>query len=435
MRGYISGDEAGANITADFSIDESFGELEVLGAFVKMNDIRSNWWEGVGFGGSITGRATQSPDGKVFFGACDKRIYCIDRDGKQVWTFNTEGVVLEGPDVANGLVYAASTDQNVYALNEETGLEVWRFQTNGKIIEKPVYHNGRVYIGGCLDGNFYCLDAVTGKEIWKLHIKAGTVAVPLVHGNRIYTGYDDMNLYCLDMDGNIIWRFQARDVIAAWPASISEDKLFFGSWDCNCYCVDLSGRLVWRFSAPNPVLCPIAYKGRVYVPCWDHNVYCLDENDGNIIWKTDVNGFPGGSIMAGNGMIYIGSTDDNVYALDCDNGDVIWKQNTNGYVAQVTLFGDRIYAGSWDCNMYCIDAGTGEIVWKFQTSMGTPSKITPPERSLTKEIGVIWDESADERKKVAEDVVELSEYGEMKGNYIDTGKSDYAKADRKGKYR
>ena len=37
------------------------------------------------------------------------------------WTFKTDGPIIGSPSIANGVIYMASTDGNVYALDQETG--------------------------------------------------------------------------------------------------------------------------------------------------------------------------------------------------------------------------------------------------------------------------------------------------------------------------
>ena len=430
MKQYISEEDYGEKISVNLQTDQ-FGELEVLGAFIQVNEVRANWWEGVGYGGSITGRVNVS-GGRVFLGACDKILYCLTMEGEELWRFETKGVILEGPAVSDDMVFLCSTDHNVYGIDKETGKGLWRFQAKDKIVEMPLYHEGRLYVGGCLDRNLYCLDAGNGREIWRFRIKDGAAALPMVHENRIYFGYGGNRFYCLDLNGKIIWTYPTKDTIAAWPAAVYNNKVYFGSWDCNIYCLDLKGKLVWKFSTPHPVMSPVVWKGRVCFSCWDNNVYCLDSETGSLKWKLDVNGFPGGLTSVYDGFIYVGSTDNNVYAIDIEKGRKAWKYNTNGFVSQIVSFDGRVYAGSWDCNLYCIDAKSGDLIWKFHTSMGSPSKITPPESFVSKSAQVIWQPETEKDKKSPEDEATIADYGTFSGAYIDTTKSDYLGVKKQG---
>lgn len=64
-----------------------------------------------------------------------------------------------------GVVFAASVDGFLYAIQEETGGTLWRFSTGEPIVESPAAIDGRVYITTQL-GGMYCLDAKTGKNLW-----------------------------------------------------------------------------------------------------------------------------------------------------------------------------------------------------------------------------------------------------------------------------
>ena len=51
------------------------------------------------------------------------------------------------PTVANGVVYVGSEDDNVYALNANTGTKVWSYTTGNLCILSPTVANGIVYVG------------------------------------------------------------------------------------------------------------------------------------------------------------------------------------------------------------------------------------------------------------------------------------------------
>jgi len=64
-----------------------------------------------------------------------------------------------------GVVFAASCDGFLYAVQEETGETLWRFSTGEPIVESPAVIDDRVYITTQL-GGMYSIDAKTGKNLW-----------------------------------------------------------------------------------------------------------------------------------------------------------------------------------------------------------------------------------------------------------------------------
>jgi eukaryotic-like serine/threonine-protein kinase len=85
-----------------------------------------------------------------------------------LWSFETGHSVEASPTVVDDVVYVASKDCNVYALNAITGKKIWNFTTGYAyygIYSCPVVINGMVYIGSN-DNYIYALDAETGAQKW-----------------------------------------------------------------------------------------------------------------------------------------------------------------------------------------------------------------------------------------------------------------------------
>lgn len=233
--------EFGPGIT--FDLEKEFGDLELFGTLMQFKSMQKEFWERVGNGGSVTA----SPliyRGAIYFGAHDKRFYCLDMDGREKWHYDTDGNIMKWAVEGGGLVYFGSFDGAVYAL-DTNGKLAWKFETQGPILDNPIFHDGRVYCGSG-DGNMYCIDAKTGKEIWKF-TTGDLQTTPLFHKGRLFFGYADNTFYCLDMNGNLLWRFRAPNMICAWPADALGNMVYFGCYDKNAYALNLNGELMWRF--------------------------------------------------------------------------------------------------------------------------------------------------------------------------------------------
>ncbi|MBU0952932.1 MAG: PQQ-binding-like beta-propeller repeat protein [Nanoarchaeota archaeon] len=364
-----------------FTTDQ-FRELELVGTVLQYKDSVRDYWERIGIGGSISARAFVTPDG-VFIGACDKNFYCLDKNGKEKWRFQTNGVIMESADVSETMVYFGSADQNVYALDVKTGKEIWRFKTNGIVPQKPVVHGGRVYIGST-DKNLYCLDAHTGKKIWGFHVKEGSILEPLIVNNRIHFCAKDNTYYCCTLDGNLVWRFLTNGSICGGPAFYHNGKLYIGCWDQNVYCLnETTGERIWAYKANAPTMIPVVWNNRVYAGCWDKTIYCLDAETGKRIWAHHITDFPSYQVVLQKGLCIFGTADNKICGIDAETGTERWTVKTNGMNAQLMGIDGTIYAGCWDCKLYCIDAATGNVNWVFHTSMSTPSPIEPPTETVT----------------------------------------------------
>src|ERR1022692_2138535 len=66
--------------------------------------------------------------------------------------FHTNGLVISSPAVSGGVVFVASTDGNLYAVDRESGTLKWKFAAKSRITSSPTVSEGLVYFGA-YDGN------------------------------------------------------------------------------------------------------------------------------------------------------------------------------------------------------------------------------------------------------------------------------------------
>ena len=86
-------------------------------------------------------------------------------------------------------------------------------------------------------------------------------SIPEIYEGRIYVGCEDQYLYCVDLDGNEMWRFKTQGAIWLKPIA-SNGRLFVPSWDCHIYVLDLETQeLVWKFRTDgSPSVLPPPYE-------------------------------------------------------------------------------------------------------------------------------------------------------------------------------
>jgi len=110
-------------------------------------------------------------------------------------------------------------------------------------------------------------------------------------------------------------------------------------------------------------------------------LYCFDL-EGNMIWQTKLGGewmrsFPGARMAAtiAGDLVYTGTGLGDLYCLDADNGDLIWSkgfdddfggiQMLHGYSEAPVIDGDKVFwtPGGKEFNAVGLDRYTGEIIW------------------------------------------------------------------------
>jgi outer membrane protein assembly factor BamB len=320
------------------------------------------------------------------------------------WKFHTGGEVISSPAVANGTIYVASTDGNLYAVDLESGSQKWKLELGVRATASPAVDHGTVYLG-TYSGRFYGVDAATGKLKWKFQTQgerrfagkhlhgsepAGEtmpdpfdfyLSSPAVWNGAVYFGSGDGNIYALDaVTGTLKWHFHTGDVVHASPA-ISDGTLFIGSWDSYFYALDAAtGKQKWRFKTGEDhkiynqvgIQSSAAVKdGTVYFGCRDSNFYALDAATGQKKWAFNNKGswvITSPAVL--DGKVYFATSDTAmVYGMDAKSGTPVFSLNFNHWplFSSPAIAGDMLYIGSHQGTLLAIDLASHKLAWTFET--------------------------------------------------------------------
>lgn len=248
----------------------------------------------------------------------------------------------------------------------------WKFPTGAMVVSAPTAVNGVVYFGS-LDSNIYAVDANNGGKIWNFKTGFPAASSPAVVNGKLYTGADDGNIYCLDAaTGTKIWETPAGGITN-----------------------NLLGSGTYLTIEPPVRSSPTVVGSNVYVGSLDGNLYCLDANTGNVLWKFPTNGPIFATPAVADNAVYFTSSaggypigfnppspNGDLYKLNANSGSVIWH-NSIPYVLDRTLgWGNFLFASPTVADgmvfvrngflyNYAIDANTGATIWTY-TAMFNP---------------------------------------------------------------
>jgi alcohol dehydrogenase (cytochrome c) len=145
------------------------------------------------------------------------------------------------PIEIDGVLYYISADNNVWAIQADTGTTLWHYVPKLDPIVKEVFYGsasrgvtvglGKVFLG-TLDGRFIALDQKTGKALWSTQLtdqrnEAGALfsSPPQLAGNVLFggtTGGDQPTIgkiFAFDAEtGARLWTFEIpKDDLKSWP--------------------------------------------------------------------------------------------------------------------------------------------------------------------------------------------------------------------------
>lgn len=375
---------------------------------------------------------------KVYQGTMEGYLYALNLHAgwekeRIAWKHQARGSVNTAVAVGNGKVYFGANDGSVYCLNEEDGEVAWEYmiqkpqQRARKHFSTPILYGNKLFIGGA-DQQLYCLDASSGDLVWKVEVDDWIRSSPVVDDKNVYVATISGRLYRINHDGEVQWdkKISEHAIYAdlagnsdqllitdsnlmlycignedrlLWKKSIlcsfedeqgeriftdlisggtfyqskptaAAGKLYFGTPSGFLYCIDAdSGKEIWKYEMGAAIsVGPAIADGKVYAgqQGGERFFYCLDAETGALVWKQTIpGGWVWGSATVDDGLVYVPTVSGYAVCLDGETGHIVWMYPTAKSVpAEPAIDGDLVYFGSWSKSLYAFNKKTGEIVWK-----------------------------------------------------------------------
>lgn len=168
--------------------------------------------------------------------------------------------------------------------------------------------------------------------------------------------------------------------------TLDKDLILIYDYDGTLFAFDLqSETIAWTVKATDSFteMCANAvtlYEGVVYVPFINGEIFAIDNQNGDIFWKSRLGNIKDQIVLKNqipiinNGKLFITaqSPNNNVYALDIKDGRLIWKyklDSTNNDIP-VLYFDNKVFTQSAS-DLYSFEANTGKLLNKktFEQAM------------------------------------------------------------------
>jgi serine/threonine protein kinase len=293
-------------------------------------------------------------NGVIYIGCYDNNLYALNsRDGEFIWKFAAEGGIVSKPAIHEGNVFFGSEDHRLYSVNTRNGKINWSYYTQDAIRSSPHLAEGHIFIGSD-DTYLHVVNMMTGRSVLRAEGNAPIRSTPLVHSECIYFGTEAGEVYCLEYNGKVRWRFKARRAVTSSPV-ISHGIIYFGSMDSMLYALDATGGwIIWRFHlGKRSISTPCIEENKLFTGAADGNIYCLDAGSAKEIWHFSTEHQVTGSPIIYKDSLYCGSVDGHLYCLEYHTGRLRWKFKTQGAITGTPTAQDNvIYIGSTDHRVY-----------------------------------------------------------------------------------
>jgi len=276
----------------------------------------------------------------------------------------------------------------------------WRFPVGNTVMSAPVVDGDILYFGSLRDNEnrapaFYALDAKTGKEVWTKPLGASVFWSPVINAEMIFFGTEDGFFYGLDKEtGRERWVFtpEQRNItvkencqqceLKFGPPIVVGEVIYVGSFDHNVYALDAqTGQLKWKFETNGSVLnAPVFVNGKLYVSGADVYFYVLDPQTGKEVKRYLVPVDPNLEKFESSGVHSTPIVDsDTIYivngmllALDTETGAEKWQfgeATISDLIMTATPLDDRIIVTTTNA-IHSVDKETGKTRWSFSSIKG-----------------------------------------------------------------
>ncbi len=295
-------------------------------------------------------------DGRLYAASSDGTVVALDAlSGRQLWANATRLPISGGVGLsaAGGLVLVGTTQGQVVALRQQDGQEAWRAQMTSEVLAPP-RADGGVVVVRTIDGRFTGLDARSGERLWiHTHVVPALSlrgnSPPLVAGNLVIAGLDTGKLLVLSLDRGL----PLTEKTIAPPRGRTEIE-----------------RLIDIHSEPK------VYGDTLYVAAYRGSVAAIDMRGGNLLWTREVSSYAGIDVDAR--QVYVSDDTDAVLALDRGNGGILWKQGelTGRRLSAPAVSDNHIVVGDFEGYLHWLSQDSGRIVGRVRAA--SKAIVAPP---------------------------------------------------------
>lgn len=318
-------------------------KMSPLTEFVATAKAATAWQKSIGKRSPV-GFAPLIRDGVIYGASANGQVVAVQLPvGRELWRVGLKETLSAGVGSGESGIYVGTRKGEVVAL-DLTGKERWRSAVSSEILVAP-QASGGVVVVRTVDGRMVGLNETDGKRRW-LQQRTNP---PLILRNVGQVAVSDGLIYA-GMPGGRLTATKVDDGALAWETFVSQPR---GSTELE--------RIADVVGAPivdGERVCAVSYQGRVA---------CFDAAKGNLDWYREVLGVAG--LAKDQRALYTADSRGHVLAFLKTGGANLWKQEKlqGRKLSGPALFGNYVVVGDVEGYVHLLARDSGELAARIAT--------------------------------------------------------------------
>ncbi|MDK9558118.1 outer membrane protein assembly factor BamB [Marinobacter sp. M216] len=280
----------------------------------------------------------------LYAASADGEVYAVQSEnGKVIWQTELSDRIFAGVGGDGQRLYLATREADLLALSREDGTELWRAALPTEVLAAP-QSNGQLVVAQTTDGRVLGFDAESGEKLWQydgvvpvLSIRAA--AAPLVGGDVVLASFANGKLIALSAEaGQPLWQYEVGQ-----PQGRTELERL----------VDITGQ-------------PLVLDSAVLVVGYQGKLALVDIRTGQEIWSRKASSLY--SPMIGDGEIYLASANGDIVALRGSDRRELWVQDRLSWrqLTQPMVVEDYLVTADFEGYLHILSREDGSFQGQFE---------------------------------------------------------------------
>ena len=198
-----------------------------------------------------------------------------------------------------------------------------------------------------------------------------------------------VSFYAVDINTHAMkWQFRTEGEIIS-SANFAGDRVLFGSYDGFLYCLNIeNGTLVWKFETEGyvhgtpgvwhqPAIGSDDAKNFVIVTGCDSYLRVINVDDGKQTQQVDLGAYVAASPAISQNRVYCGTYGTEILGVALGTGEIAWRyrhpKRQFPFFASAALTADSVIIGGRDKMVHALSRETGEPIWTYTSKSSIES--------------------------------------------------------------